>query len=129
MEERELNEFASEIQDNTIKRMFVFLIRGFTDVKKEIHDLSGKVDKLQTITVVQENGKKLEHTFQRSAFFQSIYDEIETLKQANRHRVKNTVTSISFWAKAIIPILVVIGIILGLMGYNDLAEQIKNINN
>lgn len=127
MEERELNEFASEIQDNTIKRMFVFLVRGFTDVRKDLHELSDKVDGLQTITIVQENGKRIEHTFQRSAFFQKIYDEIEEIKLSNKNKVRNTITSISFWAKALIPILIILGLILGLMGYQDLADQIKHL--
>lgn len=127
MEERELNEFASEIQDNTIKRMFVFLVRGFTDVRKDLHELSDKVDNLQTVTIIQENGKRLEHTFQRSAFFQKVYDEIEEIKLSNKNRVKNTVTSISFWAKALIPILIILGLILGLMGYQDLADQINRL--
>lgn len=127
MEERELNEFASEIQDNTIKRMFVFLVRGFTDVRKDLHELSDKVDNLQTITIVQENGKRIEHTFQRSAFFQKVYDEIEEIKLSNKNKVRNTITSISFWAKALIPILIILGLILGLMGYQDLADQIKHL--
>jgi len=127
MEERELSEFASEIQDAGIRKMFIFLIRGFTGVKQELHNLNETVNGLQTITIVKENGKRIEHNFQRNAFFQRVEDEIEELKRKNNNRVKDTVTSISFWAKAIIPILMILGLILALFGYHDLAEQIKNI--
>ena len=127
MEERELSEFASEIQDVGIRKMFIFLIRGFTGVKQELHNLNETVNGLQTITIVKENGKRIEHNFQRNAFFQRVEDEIEELKRKNNNRVKDTVTSISFWAKAIIPILMILGLILALFGYHDLAEQIKNI--
>lgn len=129
MEERELNEFASEIQDSGIRKMFIFLIRGFTGVKQELHNLNETVNNLQTVTIVQENGKRIEHNFQRSAFFQKVYDEIEELKSKDKDKVKKSFMFLSDWAKILIPILMILAIVLGLMGYHDLAEQIKNINN
>lgn len=127
MEERELNEFANEIQDTGIRKMFIFLIRGFSGVKEELKELKGSVDKLQTITIIKENGKPTEINFQRNKFFQHIYDRIYELECAERDRIKNTVTKLSEWSKVLIPLLVILGLILGLLGYTHLSEQIKTL--
>lgn len=125
MEERELNEFANEIQDTGIRKMFIFLIRGFSGVKEELKELKGSVDKLQTITIIKENGKPTEINFQRNKFFQHIYDRIYELERIEKNRVKNTVTKLSEWSKVLIPLLVILGLIFGLLGYTHLSEQIK----
>lgn len=125
MEERELNEFANEIQDTGIRKMFIFLIRGFSGVKEELKELKGSVDKLQTITIIKENGKPTEINFQRNKFFQHIYDKIYELERIEKNRVKNTVTKLSEWSKVLIPLLVILGLIFGLLGYTHLSEQIK----
>lgn len=127
MEERELNEFASEIQDKGIRQMFVFLIRGFTGIKDELKELKSSVDKLQTITIIQENGKQIEHIFQRNAFFQKIYDEIEEIKRSNENRTKTTLTKLSEWSKILYPIIIILAVVLTILGYTDLANKINNL--
>jgi len=127
MEERELNEFASEIQDKGIRKMFVYLTRGFVGVKDELKELKQSVDSLQQITITQENGSRVEHMFHRNQFFQKIYDEIEEIKCRENNRMKMGFTKISDYARLLIPILMIIALILGLLGYSHLAEQIKQI--
>lgn len=88
-----------------------------------------KVDDLGVITIINGNTDGTPTMFQRSQFFQNVYNEIQETKKIRDQKevLANSYFRFSKWASALIPILFVVALVLMIMGYQDLAKQISSL--
>lgn len=140
MEEKELLDLTETFSDAGTKRIFVFLIKYLTGIKRDVsgvkEDVAGVKEDVRkikeayhTVTIINGGGEGVETTFQRGQFYQLIYDRVAKLdrEKVTKGGVKNTIKSLAWWSDNLIKILFAIAIALGIIGFNYLLNLYNSI--
>lgn len=98
-------------------------------ISEGLERIEKKVDDLGVISIINGNADGTPTMFQRSQFFQNVYNEIQESKKLRNQKeaLANSYFKISKWASALIPILFILALVLMFIGYQDLAKQISSI--
>jgi hypothetical protein len=102
-------------------------------IKRDIHRIETKVDDLGIVSIVNGSNDGTPTMFQRNVFFQTVYNEIQEIKEerARRAAVKYSIKNFNWWAKNLVPVIAVVCIIvmfvLLAVGQQRLANEIKDI--